>query len=192
MLGLGIGTTDALLDARDEVTFYDINPLVVQLAKGQGGYFTYLSKAQAKTSVRLGDARLLLEEEVRSTPVLKDVMVVDVFSGDAIPAHLFTLESFALYWQHLKTDGILALHVSNRHLLLGKVAFGLSETMGLTAVLYENAGNEKSSASTWVLVAKDSARLASIQESDGVSVRRHLKSTVVWTDDFHSLFSVMR
>jgi|CXWL01.1.fsa_nt_gi spermidine synthase len=194
VLGLGVGTTAALLKAEDKVTFYDINPLVVELAEGRGGYFSFLSDSAAKTDVRLGDARLLLEREARSWggPVAKDVIVVDVFSGDAIPAHLFTRECFELYLKHLVPDGILALHVSNRHLVLERVAFGLSEAMGLAAVVYENAGSDKSSGSTWVLISRDATLLSTLKEQEDSLIRKSSSHAVVWTDDLHSLWSVMR
>lgn len=194
VLGLGIGTTAALLKAEDQVTFYDINPLVVDLAQGRGGYFSYLSGSAAKSEVRLGDARLLLEEEASASggPVLKDVLAVDVFSGDAIPAHLFTRECFELYVKHLAVDGILALHVSNRHLALERVAFGLSEAMGLTAVLYENSSASNGGGATWVLISRDPASLAVLQKQEWNAIRTSSRQPVVWTDDLHSLWSVMR
>jgi spermidine synthase len=46
------------------------------------------------------------------------VLVVDAFSSDAVPMHLLTKEVFDIYGRHLKPNGLLLVHVSNRHLNL--------------------------------------------------------------------------
>ncbi len=74
----------------------------------------------AHIDVVLGDARLSMERE----PTQQfDILVIDAFSGDAIPIHLLTREAFRLYWRHLKADGVLAVHISNRYLNLAPVVF---------------------------------------------------------------------
>ena len=115
LIGLGAGTLAAYGRNGDYYHFYDINPLVVWLAKMQ---FTFLKDCKARVEISLGDARLSLERE---PPQDFDVLAVDAFSGDSIPVHLLTREAFALYFYHLKPDGVLAVHVSNKHLDLKPV-----------------------------------------------------------------------
>jgi spermidine synthase len=115
VIGLGAGTLAAYGNPGDAFQFYEINPQVIGLAKSQ---FTFLGDSKAAIAMTAGDARLSLERET-SAPY--DVLVADAFSGDAIPVHLLTKEAFALYFQHLKPSGILAIHISNNYLNLAPV-----------------------------------------------------------------------
>ncbi len=113
VIGLGVGTIAAYGQPGDEYTFYEINPLVVQIAQED---FRFLQDSRAHVSFELGDARLTLE---RHQSQRFDVLAVDAFSSDSIPVHLITLEAFELYFRHLKPDGLLAVHVSNPSRLRG-------------------------------------------------------------------------
>ncbi|HEV2196790.1 MAG TPA: fused MFS/spermidine synthase, partial [Candidatus Acidoferrum sp.] len=112
VIGLGTGTIAAYAHDADEFTFYEINPLVVQIAQQD---FTFLRDSKAHISFQLGDARLTLERQPLQN---LDLLAVDAFSSDSMPIHLLTLEAFELYFRHLKPGGILAVHISNRHLYL--------------------------------------------------------------------------
>ena len=118
LVGLGVGTLAAYGQPGDEFRFYEINPDVIRLARDQ---FTFLADSSAATEVVLGDARLSLERE---TDRHFDILVLDAFSGDAIPVHLLTREAFAVYGRHLKPTGVLAVNISNRHLDLVPVLAG--------------------------------------------------------------------
>ena len=98
--------------------FYEVNPQVVALAER---WFSYLSEARGETSVVVGDARVELERELKSQSQQFDLLIVDAFSSDSIPAHLLTRECQRLYWEHLRADGVLAIHISNRYLDLRSV-----------------------------------------------------------------------
>ena len=112
VIGLGAGTLATYARPIDKYTFYEINPAVLKIAETE---FTFLKFCLAPKEIVMGDARLSME----TGPSRQfDVLAVDAFSGDAIPVHLLTREANALYWRHLKPDGILAVHVSNRHLSL--------------------------------------------------------------------------
>ncbi|HLJ15492.1 MAG TPA: fused MFS/spermidine synthase, partial [Bryobacteraceae bacterium] len=115
VIGLGTGTVAVYGGPGDVFRFYEINPQVLQVARS---LFTYLRETPAHVDVTLGDARLSLESEPAQG---FDVLIVDAFSGDAIPVHLLTKEAFALYLRHLKPGGILAVHVSNQFLELAPV-----------------------------------------------------------------------
>jgi hypothetical protein len=185
----------------DVVRFYEINPQVVRLSCPE--YFTYREESPAVVKVMLGDARVSMEQELRSGQGQHyDVLAVDAFSSDSIPIHLLTKECCDVYWQHLRPDGILALHISNRFLNLGGVARGLAESRpGCQALLIENGGdNEGADASTWVLLTCN-PRFLEAAEIAG-DAENHIPSRVtpwtdeerpiLWTDDFHALWRVIQ
>ena len=125
MIGLGTGTIAAAREG-DVYRFYDIDSRVMQIALQE---FTYLADSKAKIELALGDARLTLERE---EPQDFDVLV-DAFSSDAIPVHLITREALAVYLRHVKPDGIVAFHVSNRFLDLVPVVARLAKENGACA-----------------------------------------------------------
>ena len=114
IIGLGAGTIAAYGRPGDQYIFYEINPLVLELANNQ---FSFLRQSSASVNVVLGDARLSLEREAQQQ---FDVLAVDAFSSDAIPIHLLTREAFALYLGHIKPSGLIAVHVSNKYLDLSR------------------------------------------------------------------------
>src|SRR5690606_12289201 len=122
-------------------------------------YFTYRSLSQAKSETILGDARIQMEREA---PQGYDLIVLDAFTGDAIPGHLLTLEAFAQYIKHLKQDaagnptGIIAVHISNRYLDLEPVVAALARHYDLPAKKFTIEENEEyDTASDWILVTRN-------------------------------------
>jgi hypothetical protein len=115
LIGLGTGSTACLMRPDDELTIFEIDPVVVRLSGRAGGDFTYVPVCQPNARIELGDARLQIAEEPDGE---FDVIVVDAFSSDAIPAHLLTREAIALYLRKLSDRGIVVLHLSNRNLAL--------------------------------------------------------------------------
>jgi hypothetical protein len=115
LIGLGAGSTACLTRDEDTLTIFEIDPAVVRLAARPGGDFTYVPICQPDARVELGDARLQIAEEPDAS---YDVIVVDAFSSDAIPAHLLTREALALYLRKTRETGIVVLHLSNRNLAL--------------------------------------------------------------------------
>lgn len=193
VLGLGLGTAAALLEAGDDVDFVEVNPDVIALAEGDGGYFSVLSRSRATVHTTLGDARQVLEARRAAGAPLRDLLVVDVFSGDAVPAHLFTVEAFELYFARLSPRGLLALHVSNRHLRLGRVALGIAAARGWPAVLLVSRSGGFATSATWVVVAREAGDLPPAQVGDVFrDVRHAVDDPRVWTDDFQSVLHVLR
>jgi hypothetical protein len=190
VLGLGIGTSVALFAAGDDVVFYEIDPEVVDLAEGKGGWFGYLRGAAASWRVELGDARTMLAVSPPPAPV--DLLVVDVFSGDAVPMHLLTEEAFRLYLEHLAPDGVIALHVSNRFFDLDRVALALAPRLGLTAVAYQNPPLGLAADARWVLMARTQSALPPIVPAPKGRVWRDVSRPAPWTDDRSSLVHVLR
>ncbi|HEY6945616.1 MAG TPA: fused MFS/spermidine synthase [Candidatus Acidoferrum sp.] len=188
VIGLGTGTIAAYGHAGDEFTFYEINPLVVQVAQRD---FTFLRDSKACIAFELGDARLTLE---RQPPQQLDLLAVDAFSSDAIPVHLLTIEAFQLYFRHLRPDGILAVHISNRHLYLEPVVAAAAQKLGKDAVLIVNPDDDANEIflARWVLLANPGvfAGLPNIRKTG-----RPLASNArvrLWTDSYSSLFPVLK
>lgn len=195
VLGLGIGTVATYAMPGDEYHFYEINPVVVRLAEGEGNYFTFLSDSAANVQVVEGDARISLENELGNGNAQPfDVLVLDTFSSDSIPVHLVTKEAFALYLQRLTPDGVIAAHISNRHLDLQPVFWQLAQAYGLTMVRITNeAGAEDEFPSEWLLLTanQEILNIPQIRER-ALGYEGYSTSIKIWTDDYSNLFQILR
>ncbi|MFE8598858.1 spermidine synthase [Archangium violaceum] len=198
VLGLGVGTSAALAQAADTVRFYEINPAVISLAQGEGGYFSYLRDTPARVEVVRGDARISLEQELeRGEARGFDVLALDVFSSDAIPMHLLTREAVALYRAHLAPRGVLALHISSSHLDLQPVALAHARDSGMHATLVINKSQGDRLRSAWVILAPD-AGFSQGPTFTGTAARvyrleaRDETPLILWTDEHHSVLPVLR
>ncbi|HSB02012.1 MAG TPA: fused MFS/spermidine synthase [Anaerolineales bacterium] len=195
MLGVGVGTLAAYGQPGDVYRLYEINPVVVDLAEGQGGYFSFIDDSQADVTVILGDARISLERELAGGhPQNFDVLVLDTFSSDSIPVHLVTKEAFALYLDHLAPDGIIAAHITNLHLDLQPVFWQLARYYGLRMVRINYPGDSNGGyASHWILLSRDPALLEipAIQEH-AVNVAGYSTDIKLWTDDYSNLFQILK
>ena len=191
VIGLGTGTIAAYGRKGDTYRFYDIDARVMEIARTQ---FTYLGDSAAKIELALGDARLTLERE---PPQNFDVLAVDAFSSDAIPVHLITREALGTYLRHMKPDGIVAFHVSNRFLDLIPVVARLAREQGAHAVLVRDDPDEEEdhrrSRSDWVLVSRDPAALkreAMVEREATEAEDRPEWRT--WTDDYSNLIQILK
>ena len=191
VIGLGAGTLAGYGRPGDVFRFYDINRQVVEIAKSQ---FSFLADSAARVEVRLGDARLSLE---RDPPQNFDVLAVDAFSGDAIPAHLITREALRVYLRQVKPDGIVAFHVSNRYLDLAPVAARLAREEGAAAVqvLDDPPDDDPSqrSRSDWVLISRSAEALRDpeILKVDPVAVPDK-PGWRTWTDDYVNVVQILK
>jgi hypothetical protein len=193
VIGLGIGTTTAYGRTGDYIRFYEINPAVVQLASDTR-YFHYLQACPASFDIALGDARLSLERELaQGAPQNFDVLVVDAFSGDAIPVHLLTEQAFRLYFEHLKgPTGVLAVHVSNSLLNLRPVVAAAAHKLQVANVWVHVDGDEKVyKTSDWVLLCRDRGILDSIAAKSKHASELHVPDNRLWTDDYSNLFQAL-
>ena len=183
LVGLGTGTLATYARPGDYFRFYEINAKVEELARS---YFSFLSDCKGELEIIPGDARLNLNRE---TPHGFNVLVLDAFSGDAIPVHLLTREAFAIYLPHMAPDGIIAVHISNKHFKLEPVVLAIADVYNLaTATIKSRRTRRGQRPSTWVLV---SASPTALQPAH-IRNARNQKSEdrVLWTDDHASLFEV--
>jgi hypothetical protein len=187
VVGLGAGTLATYGNAGDYYRFYEINPDVIDLAQS---YFTFLKDSRASSELILGDARLQLERE--SSQQL-DLLVLDAFSGDAIPVHLLTDEAMQIYRRHLATDGKIAIHISNLYFDLQSVVLGLAEAQGLQCrtVQGKEGASLDAHESTWVILAKDANQLDFLEPSDRAN-QVPTGKPILWTDEKSNLFEVLK
>ena len=188
VIGLGTGTLASYGKPGDRVRYYEINPLVIKISRTE---FTYLNDCQAQLDIALGDA-LSLERE---PPQNFDVLAVDAFSSDSIPVHLLTIEAFQLYFHHLKPNGVLAVHVSNKYLDLKPVVDRAAEALGKARIVIDTDDDEEIPSifgSTWVLVSGDreffrkpEIKLAGTTSTAGKDQR-------MWTDDYSNLYRILK
>jgi SAM-dependent methyltransferase len=186
VIGLGAGSIAVYGDADDVYRFYDINPAVEYVARN---WFTYLKDSPSRIEIVLGDARLSLEREA---PQQYDVLVVDAFSGDSIPVHLITVEAFTEYLRHMKPEGVIAFHVSNRFLDLKPVLLAIAERHRLEYAFLHETGESGGTTSDWVIMtrSKSFVLLPSIVEAtEPVAPRPDWR---LWTDSFNNLYQVFK
>jgi len=187
VIGLGVGTLAAYGRSGDRIQFYEINPLVESIARN---LFTYIRDSQAAISVVEGDGRASLQHE---TVQGFDVLVVDAFSGDAIPLHLLTREAMEVYRRQLAPGGVVAFHVSNSYVDLAPEIRRLADSVGMQARLVESGAVPAQGAyrASWVLVSGDEffAKPEVQAVSTAIPEQAGLR---VWTDDYSSLLAVMR
>ena len=191
VIGLGTGTIAAYGRPGDVYRFYEIDRHVVQIARSE---FTFLGDSAAQVDIVLGDARLSLERE---PPQGFDVLAIDAFSSDAIPVHLITREALATYLRHMKRDGIVAFHVSNRFLDLVPVVARIAREEGAQAMLVQDDPEEDDpsgrSRSDWVLVSRSgpalSAKAIVEREATAAEDRPEWRT---WTDDYSNLIQILK
>ncbi|NWF65319.1 MAG: fused MFS/spermidine synthase [Chloroflexi bacterium] len=196
VLGLGIGMMTSYAGGGDFVRYYEINPAVVEYAEGKGGYFSFLSDSPAEVSVVTDDARLALERELaEGKPQNFDVLILDTFSSDAIPVHLITREAFEIYLKHMTPDGILIAHISNRHIDLRPVLYGLAQEFGLTGVVVDTPGEDAidSYPSRFVILSPNpqSLQIPELQ-ARALPLNDSYGAVRLWTDDYSNLFQILK
>jgi len=186
-IGLGTGTIAAYGKPGDRYRFYEIDELMVAAARE---YFSFVGDSAASVEVALGDGRLLLQAE---TERRYDALVIDAFSGDAIPVHLLTREAVALYRDRLAPGGVIALHISNSHLDLKGVVARIAADLHLEAAWIHDPdieGDPSVAVSDWILLAPD-RRVLDLPAIRDAATPLPLAEGRTWTDDYSNVPQVM-
>jgi hypothetical protein len=184
IVGLGAGVLAAFCRPGDSFHFYEIDPLIRDMAKA---WFDFLRRCPS-CDVAIGDARLVMTAEPNQS---FDILIVDAFSGDSVPIHLLTREAFELYRRHLKPGGVLAMHVSNRFLTLAPVVASAAQDMGRTAWEVVDNGDPPNGfvASQWILVSE--SQESPVREERGMTKLAPAKDFRRWTDDYVNVTGVL-
>jgi hypothetical protein len=194
VVGLGAGGLACYADKQQRWTFYEIDPLVEQLAKNPA-YFTHLRNSGGEVDVVLGDGRITLNT---AEPSQYDLIILDAFSSDAIPVHLLTREAFQLYLSKLKPTGIIAMNISNRYVKVEPVIAAMAQAEGLHALVNEDlrvSAEEREKgrfASSWVLLARDRNALVALEQRPGWRLAIVDPAIASWSDDYSNILQVLR
>ena len=192
VIGLGTGTLACQRRPGDTMTYYEINPDIVRIARDPT-LFSFVSECAPDVPVVVGDARLRLADAVDGS---YDLIFVDAFLGAAIPVHLLTREAMALYLRKLKPDGIVAIHVSNYNLELASVAAGIAEENHVIARVYDGGDVEVDyDQQHWIprvaAMARREADFGALAQSQFWQIRKRDPNQRVWTDDYSNIFGAV-
>ena len=188
VVGLGTGTMACYNRPGQQLTFYEIDPLVESIARNND-LFTYLRDCPGQNDVVLGDARLSLAD---APDAEYGIIVADAFSSDAIPVHLMTREAVDLYFDKLQSDGVLLMHISNRHLEIEPVLGNVAQDAGLVCRAQYDQENESTPGkfiSHWVMMSREEGDLGSMADDARWSSCETNPDSPVWTDDYSNLLS---
>ena len=204
VVGLGVGTTAAYANApaklkqpgplvADRVVFYEIDQKVLDIADNEFSYLQLARNREAEVEVLLGDARQVMARQLANGSKQQfDVLAIDAFSSDSLPTHLLTREALKIYLGHLKPDGILAFHVSNRYIDLIPVMKGLASDAGIT-LMYHNdkLGFNGHNSSVWALMTRNEEF---IEKARGVLNGNDLEAmpSILWSDDYSALLPILK
>lgn len=189
VIGLGVGTLACYKTPDQRWTFFELDPAVVNIAT-RSGRFSFMRLCAPGGRIVVGDARLEIAKE---PPGSADVLVVDAFSSDAVPMHMLTKEAFDTYGRYLKPDGLLLVHVSNRHLDFEPVVAGASGWESLFGRFYPTWDHRHEVGSDWIALSRSPATIDTLIDLSEESFWRPTTSkTRLWTDDRASLLPVFR
>lgn len=196
IVGLGAGTLLCYGRPGEHWTYYEIDPTVLRIASDTR-YFTYMRDCPPRHDVVLGDARVTLE---KAPDGQFDLIVLDAFSSDAIPIHLITREAIRLYMAKLKPDGVVAVHISNRHLDLEPPLGRLARDLNLAGLVQLESAADVSHdedqegfvfESDWVLLSRTAASFGRLVHDNRWRPPRTTPGVSVWTDDFSNVLETI-
>jgi hypothetical protein len=188
VIGLGAGTLACRAEPNDTVHYYEIDPAIIRIARDPA-LFTFVPECRPDVPIILGDARLTLADAPDAS---YDAIIVDAFSSDAIPIHLMTREAMAIYLQKLKPHGIVAIHVSNRHLELASVVTGIAAANGAVTRVNDGGDATENDAEymfigTVAVVARSDDDFGPIANSQFWEAQEPDPNQWVWTDDYSNI-----
>jgi hypothetical protein len=191
VVGLGVGSLATYARPAQRWTFFEIDPAIERIARTRE-QFSFMEACGDRCHVVLGDARVSLNHVPERT---YDLLVLDAFSSDSIPMHLMTREAVSLYLSRLAPDGVLVMHISNRHLRLAPIVARLAASQGLYALqqveLTKPGWPEGKMESHWIVMSRNRADLDALSNDSRWSALVASPETPLWTDDFSNILSVL-
>lgn len=197
-IGLGIGTIAAYGKNGDEFIFYELDPKIKDIALNK---FGFIKNSPAKINIIMGDGRLSLKNQPKQN---FDIILVDVFNGDAIPIHVLTKEALKIYLKHLKKDGLILIHTSNNYVNLSLITQNLAADSGLRNInFYTKNDGKYTTESTYTIFSKDDWIIDKITDANFKkeypytdykieTKSQQINKRFLWTDNYSNLFNVLR
>jgi len=191
IIGLGVGTLAAYGNPRDNYTFYEINPAIIEIAKNE---FTFLKNSKADIEIVQGDGRLSLAHEAKTNKNNYDLLIIDAFSDDSIPLHLLTKEAFEIYLNNINTlNGIIAINISNNYVDLKPPLIKMANHYKMPYVIILNKNRGFENASEWFILAMDKNTISSPEiKKAAMKYKNYKKNIQLWTDNYSNLFQVLK
>jgi hypothetical protein len=190
VVGLGVGSVAAFRKPAQTWTFFELDPAVERIARREE-FFSYMSECGSACKVVIGDARQSLSHD----RTLYGGLILDAFSSDAIPLHLVTRQALDVYLNRLAPGGVLAFHISNRHLDLEPVLARLAEDARLVSVIRRDRlvtpQTSKKTGSDWLLMARERQHLGAISSDVRWTPSKQVAAVGVWTDDFSNIITLL-
>lgn len=195
VVGLGAGALACYARPGQRWRFYEIDPAVERIARDTR-HFSFLSRCLPEVPVLIGDARITIAQ---APPAGADVLIIDAFSSDSVPMHLLTREAFATYGRHMVADGLLVVHISNRHLDLRPVIAAAAADGWILRIRDLQVTAEQRRAlhftpSRWVALSRDPAAIAALEAAGGADAWKPLPAQAdfpAWTDDYGSILPLL-
>jgi SAM-dependent methyltransferase len=188
VVGLGTGSMAGWGGASRHITFFDIDPQVYPIAYN---FFTFLRRCANNCNVVIGDGRLSIE---RAPDNEFDVLMLDAFSSDSIPAHLVSREAVQTYLKKLKPDGLILFHVSNRYMNVEGLASSVLIDAGLKGLVrYDDSEDDPGkAASDYVVAARNKSDFGELNDNDNWTEVQRPSGIQPWTDDYSNMMAIVR
>ena len=190
VIGVGSGTLACAAEPGETWKFFEIDQTMVDTARDPK-YLSYIQNCAPDAQPVIGDARLTFAKELDG---VYDLIIVDAYSSDAIPIHLATQEAMKIYKDKLAPQGLVVMHVSNRHLELSSVVVGIADANDMKSWVYsEDSGRdiEYIFATTVVVSARDEADIGKLASSDQWALTEPTENQRVWTDDYSNVLGAV-
>lgn len=187
VVGLGAGTLACYGSLNQKLDFYEINPMMAQVAMDKR-YFTFLHDCPAATTVIIGDGRIELSKKPDNH---YGIIIMDAYNSDAPPVHILTLEAIAGYLSKMRADGLIAFNISNRHMDFSRLLASTGAELGIDAFIkrYQRNGPDESS-SVWVIFTRNLKIQKQLSEKEWLPLK-NTHATKPWTDDFSSIIPLL-
>jgi len=189
LIGLGAGTVRCYYADDRYYTMYEIDPQVVDVAKE---HFDYLKDCgNEKDVIVVGDGRLEMEKREDDK---YDLIILDAFSSDSIPAHLITTEAFEMYKKRLTKNGVIAAHVSNRYLNLKHVITATVDEVGMNSMFIhiKHQTRPLQVMSAWMMIYPDGTDISQMHSQGWLNIDPNDNKAPYWTDDHSNILTTLR
>jgi spermidine synthase len=190
VMGLGAGTLACYHAPYRSFTFFEIDPLMADIANSE---FSYLKKCPGAQphKIIIGDARLEMAKLPENEKF--DLIVMDAFSSDMVPVHLLTQEAITSYFDHLAPGGVIAANLSNRYIVIEKALSAVSDSLNLQNRFrfHETMNFPYSYPSKWMIIGRRGDDMTPYDKRTWVELA-HPPGQAAWTDDYSSVASILK